>query len=106
MSLERPSGYRPAHRKPTHHGASGVLVTGASGGIGRAISLAFAAAGWYVGVHYHENKSAAEATRRAVVEAGKTGDLYQADIRHTHEVQQMVEAYRRTIPTPQAFVCN
>jgi 3-oxoacyl-[acyl-carrier protein] reductase len=96
----------PTHRNQAHQPVSAVLVTGASGGIGRAISLAFAAKGWYVGVHYHQNKAAAEATRRAVVEAGGTGDLYQADIRHTHEVQQMIEAYRRTIPTPQAFVCN
>jgi 3-oxoacyl-[acyl-carrier protein] reductase len=81
-------------------------VTGASGGIGRAISLAFAAGGWYVGVHYHRNKSAAEATRQAVVEVGGTGDLYQADIRHKHEVQQMVEVYCRTIKTPTVFVCN
>lgn len=106
MSLQRPSGHRPAHRKPTHHGASSVLVTGASGGIGRAISLAFAAAGWYIGVHYHRNKAAAEATRRAVVGAGGTGDLYQADIRHKHEVQRMVEVYCRAITTPRVFVCN
>lgn len=30
-----------------------VLVTGASGGIGRAISQAFGQLGWYVGVHYY-----------------------------------------------------
>jgi len=106
MSLQRPSGHRPARRKPTRLGASGVLVTGASGGIGRVISLAFAAAGWYVGVHYHENKAAAEATQRAVVEAGGIGDLYQADIRHKHEVQRMVDVYCRAITTPRVFVCN
>lgn len=92
--------------KPTHQRASSVLVTGASGGIGRAISLAFAAVGWYIGVHYHQNKSAAEATRQAVVEAGGLGDLYQADIRHRHEVQEMVEVFCRNIKTPKVFVCN
>ncbi|RPH74739.1 MAG: SDR family NAD(P)-dependent oxidoreductase, partial [Nitrospiraceae bacterium] len=47
-----------------------VLVTGASGGIGRAISLAFAEAGWSVGIHYHRNKAAAECTLTQVEAAG------------------------------------
>ncbi|MDH4301900.1 MAG: SDR family NAD(P)-dependent oxidoreductase, partial [Nitrospira sp.] len=36
------------------------LITGASGGIGRAICEAFGKAGWYVGVHYYRNKPAAD----------------------------------------------
>ncbi len=81
-------------------------MTGASGGIGRAISLAFAEGGWYVGLHYHQNKAAAEAARQAVIDAGGTGDLYQADIRRRHDVQQMVEVYCRRIKIPVVFVCN
>jgi 3-oxoacyl-[acyl-carrier protein] reductase len=83
-----------------------VLVTGASGGIGRAISLAFAATGWSVGVHYHRNKAAAEETLAYVVAAGGTGVLYEADIREPHAVQQMVEASYRRVPVPLVFVCN
>ena len=81
-------------------------MTGASGGIGRAISLAFAAAGWSVGVHYHRNKAAAEDTLTQVVAAGGAGTLYEADIRESHAVQQMVEACRRRIPLTSVFVCN
>ena len=83
-----------------------VLVTGASGGIGRAISLAFAAAGWSVGVHYHRNKAAAEETLAQVVIAGGTGALYEADVRETHAVQLMIEASCRRVPAPSVFVCN
>ncbi len=83
-----------------------VLVTGASGGIGRAISLAFAAAGWSVGVHYHRNKAGAEGTLTQVVAAGGTGALYEADIRESHAVQQMVEAFCCQVPVPSVFVCN
>jgi 3-oxoacyl-[acyl-carrier protein] reductase len=83
-----------------------VLVTGASGGIGRAISLAFAAAGWSVGVHYHRNKAAAEGTLTQVVAIGATGTLYEADIRECHAVEQMVEASCRLVPAPSVFVCN
>ena len=83
-----------------------VLVTGASGGIGRAISLAFAAAGWSVGVHYYRNKSAAEDTLSHVEAAGGVGALYAADIREPQSVQQMVEAFCRQVPMPSVFICN
>ncbi len=83
-----------------------VLVTGASGGIGRAISLAFAAAAWSVGIHYYRNRTAADDTLAQVVAAGGTGVLYEADIRKSYAVQQMVEAACRQTPVPSVFVCN
>jgi 3-oxoacyl-[acyl-carrier protein] reductase len=83
-----------------------VLVTGASGGIGRAISLTFAAAGWSVGVHYHRNKAAAESTLTQVVAAGGAGALYEADIRESRAVEQMVTASCRQVPVASVFVCN
>jgi 3-oxoacyl-[acyl-carrier protein] reductase len=92
--------------KPASELTHAVLVTGASGGIGRAISLAFAAAGWSVGVHYHRNKTTAEDTLTQVVAAGGAGALYEADIRESHAVQQMVEAFCRQVPVPSVFICN
>ncbi|MCX5723001.1 MAG: SDR family NAD(P)-dependent oxidoreductase [Nitrospirae bacterium] len=83
-----------------------VLVTGASGGIGRAISVAFAAAGWSVGVHYHRNKEAGEETLTHVVAAGGTGALYGADIQQSLAVQEMVAAFCRQAPAPSVFICN
>jgi len=83
-----------------------VLVTGASGGIGRAISLAFARAGWSIGIHYHRNKTAAEGTLDQVAASGGVGTIYEADIRELHEVQQMVEAFCRQVSVPSVFVCN
>jgi 3-oxoacyl-[acyl-carrier protein] reductase len=92
--------------RPASELTQSVLVTGASGGIGRAISLAFAAAGWSVGVHYHRNKAAAEDTLTHVMAAGGTGALYEADIREAHAVQQMVEVSCRLVPAPSVLVCN
>jgi 3-oxoacyl-[acyl-carrier protein] reductase len=91
---------------PANEFTRAVLVTGASGGIGRAISLAFATAGWSIGVHYYRNKAAAEGTLTQVVAVGGTGALYEADIRESHAVQQMVEASCRLAPVPSVFVCN
>ncbi len=92
--------------RPTGESQKTVLVTGASGGIGRAISLAFASAGWSVGVHYHQNKAAAEVTLTQVMAAGGAGALYQADIRESHAVQQMVDASCSQVQAPSVFVCN
>jgi 3-oxoacyl-[acyl-carrier protein] reductase len=83
-----------------------VLITGASGGIGRAISQAFGKSGWYVGVHYWRNKAAAEATLREVMTVGGMGDLYQADIRESDSVQRMIDEMCARVSVPPVFVCN
>lgn len=87
-------------------GLRSVLVTGASGGIGRAICRAFAAAGWYVGVHYHRHKAEAAKTLRAVRVTGGTGGLFQADVRDADPFRQMIDDFIRQAPQPAAFICN
>lgn len=54
---------------------AGVLVTGGSGGIGQAISRAFAAEGARVAVHYRSNGAAAEAVAQEIGGAAVGGDL-------------------------------
>lgn len=49
------------------------LVTGASGGIGRAVARRLATEGMAVGVHYAGNKAAAQETVAAVEAAGRPG---------------------------------
>ena len=93
-------------REPATKFRRAALITGASGGIGRAICVAFAAAGWSVGIHYHRNKAAAEETLAQVVVAGGAGTLYEADIRESHAVQQMVQASCRQEPVPSVYICN
>ncbi|MFI5963169.1 SDR family oxidoreductase [Streptomyces asoensis] len=56
------------------------LVTGASGGIGRAVARRLAAAGMAVGVHYAGNKAAAEETVAAVEAAGGRAIAVDGDV--------------------------
>ncbi len=83
-----------------------VLVTGASGGIGHAISLAFGAIGWYVGVHYAQNESAAKTTLEQVVSAGGIGEIYQANIRNASSVQIMIDRFSNQVSGPLVLICN
>lgn len=83
-----------------------VLVTGASGGIGRAISQAFGKIGWHVGVHYYQDQPAAHTTLELVVNAGGSGDLYHADVREAESVRRMVDSFSSCASGPLALVCN
>lgn len=57
-----------------------VLVTGASGGIGRAIAVDAAKAGYYVICHYCGSQAKAEETLNQIKAAGRQGELIQFDV--------------------------
>ena len=57
-----------------------VLITGASGGLGRACAVEAAKAGYYVICHYNGSKAKAEETMRLVEEVGGKGELIQFNV--------------------------
>lgn len=63
------------------------LVTGASRGIGRAISLALAEAGARVLVHYGRSKDEAEATASVIREKGGEAEILGSDLPRNGEVR-------------------
>jgi 3-oxoacyl-[acyl-carrier protein] reductase len=83
-----------------------VLVTGGSGGIGRALCLAFAQAGWWVGVHYLNHAREAEQTLALVSKAGGEGAIYQADIRLSREIEAAMAAIRQRCGRLDVVLCN
>lgn len=58
----------------------GAIVTGGSRGIGRAVCVALARAGYRVAINYRGNEQAARETLDAVNGAGAEGHLIQADV--------------------------
>ena len=69
-----------------------ILVTGASGGIGRAIAVCAAKAGYYVIAHYNHGKEKAEETLSQIQAAGGTGELIQFDISNRDECKAKLDA--------------
>lgn len=79
----------------------GVLVTGASGGIGTALTRQLAAEGARVGIHYHRNRQAAEALAREV-----GGEPLQADLRDEEQADALVPAALHALGRVDACVAN
>lgn len=70
-----------------------VIITGGSGGIGRAAALRLARDGANILVHYNGNSDAARETADAVVKSGGTAIVFGADVAAEGKMQQMfVEA--------------
>ena len=66
-----------------------VLVTGSSGGIGRAICLAFSKANAIVHAHYKSNKKEAEKTIQLL--SNKNHYLHQGDLSKPGDVKEMID---------------
>ncbi len=65
-----------------------ILVTGASGGIGRAAAIECASKGAKIAVHYNSNRQLAEQTRLLL--QGNGHALYQADVTDPVQVEELV----------------
>lgn len=57
-----------------------VLITGASGGIGQAMAMAFAQAGYAVAIHCHSQKQAAQKLKDRVLTLGQDCEVFCADL--------------------------
>jgi 3-oxoacyl-[acyl-carrier protein] reductase len=70
-----------------------VLITGASRGIGRELALAFAKAGYAVGVNCQKEQAKAEAVVQDIYEAGhKEAEVFVCDVRDSLKVRQMMDS--------------
>lgn len=71
------------------------IVTGASGGIGRAVSERLARDGFAVVVHYAGNEQRARETVDAITAAGGTATAVRGDVADEHDVADLFDAAER-----------
>jgi NAD(P)-dependent dehydrogenase (short-subunit alcohol dehydrogenase family) len=81
-----------------------VLVTGASGGIGRAIAVSLSERGARVALHYNSNRAAAEETRRTLTGAGHL--LFGADLSDAAAIEPFWREVLRLFGRVDALVNN
>lgn len=83
-----------------------VLVTGSSRGIGRALAIAFARAGYKVLVHYHTQADKARAVAAEIAAVGGNAAVYGCDLSHPASVRAMVDAIGAAEGTVDVLINN
>lgn len=83
-----------------------VLVTGASGGIGRAIAEAFLANGHRVALHYYRGETEAVRAVEGAKERHLSALAVRADLRKEDEVLAMIEQVRRLFGSADVLINN
>ncbi|MGM9680938.1 MAG: SDR family NAD(P)-dependent oxidoreductase [Eubacteriales bacterium] len=80
-----------------------VWITGATGGIGRACALAFAKAGWSVGIGCRQAEKGT-ALLSEIEQLGGSGVLCPGDVRRADEVRRSLEVLQNTFGDPDALI--
>ena len=70
------------------------LITGGSGGIGKAICLKLSQMGYPVIIHYNKNVSAAQALKTEIEEKGEKAELVCFDVANSDEVMTALENWK------------
>lgn len=75
----------------TEHTPQVAIVTGGSGGIGRAVCTELARTGCHLVINFMRNRDGAEQTLAQVVAAGGSGEISQFDVRDREAVEARVQ---------------
>jgi NAD(P)-dependent dehydrogenase (short-subunit alcohol dehydrogenase family) len=83
-----------------------ILITGANGGIGAAIALMAAKAGYNVGLHHHNNDDTVIKVYKEIVKLGKIAILLKADISNENDIIKMFKEFNKELGPLDALVNN
>ncbi len=82
------------------------LVTGAAKGIGRALVLALAGAGYDVAVHYRSSAAEAQTTTEEARAGGVRAETFRADVTRPDEAEALIRQVHETLGGPDVLVNN
>ena len=82
------------------------IVTGASGGIGKAVAIALAKEGAAVAVHFHGNEEKALLVKKEIEEAGGKAEILRANVADFEECNALVKAVAKTFGSIDILVNN
>lgn len=82
------------------------VVTGASGGIGRVIALAFGKAGASVAVHYNGNEAKAAAVKAEIEEAGGKAEIFRCNVADFDACSDFIKSVVKTFGKIDILVNN
>lgn len=82
------------------------LVTGASGGIGKAIALTLAKEGWDLLLHYRSNEESANSLKEEIEEFGRQARIFKADLSDYEEAGNMIKYCVEELGTIDALINN
>jgi 3-oxoacyl-[acyl-carrier protein] reductase len=88
------------------NGEKKVLVTGASGGIGRAIALAACDAGYQITAHYHKNEESAISLKEEILQKGGAVELIKFDVSDREECKGKLEEWTEKNGAFWGIICN
>ena len=87
-------------------GRKTALVTGASGGIGRAAAIKLAECGYCVAVHYNKNAASATEVCRQINSSGGFSEPFCADISDSAQVKKLFEDVSNRFGTVDVLINN
>ncbi len=82
------------------------LVTGASGGIGRAIAIKLAKDGAQVAIHFNGNEEKALNIKKEIEEFGGTAEVFRCNIADFDECEKLIKAVKKTFGSIDILVNN
>jgi NAD(P)-dependent dehydrogenase (short-subunit alcohol dehydrogenase family) len=82
------------------------IVTASDSGIGEATAIAFAEAGYDVGITWHEDEAGARETARKVESSGQRAEVRRLDLAHLPEAADVVDDLADALGRVDVFVNN
>ncbi len=87
-------------------GKKTAFITGGSQRIGADIACHLAESGYHIALHYNSSLKAAQLLQEKIIQIGGSCDLFQADLRESDKVQEIIQKVESTCPSLSLLINN